>query len=320
MGVLDKLLAFGSEKRGKLITWVIIGASGVVFFVGVLMASIAPAASSPRNFSLVAPDIEYKTVISADNGVSFTGWHLNTSARETAISVRPQPSGSSAPVTFSTNSSLVSVTQKVPAGGTAILTVTPKDGMFQFSNPDPLKEVGNITITVSCGNVMRNLYVRIIMKPEDARVTARLQQNSTDFPNNWSNTDKIDMRYFSLLSSESRRPGRPDDHPGTNISYRITMEFHIWDTLVYSTAQNTAHYDHFKYQGLYAYNTLPLWGNKDPRPGITDPNVINPPLYPDETFEFLIWCQFGTDKDGNPMRYYTAANFKLVFALWTPSF
>jgi len=204
----------------------------------------------------------------------------------------------------------------VPAGGVAILEVlrVPKDGypngMYEFSDPDPLKDVNKITISVTCGHVTTVIYVRIILKPEDVRVTATLQKNSIDFPNSWGDTDSLDMKYFFIENGADYG----------KIQYRVALKFYIWDQLIFDTTQNASDYNYFDYNDLYGFGgTINLWHNT----ANANPNLIDSPrIYPGDTtnFDFQVWCNFGLDKDGNSVRYYTSENFRLVIITWSQTF
>ena len=331
MGVLNKLLDFGNSKRGKIITWSVVGAGVLVFVIGVLMAAISPAPTSPIRIQLSAPNM-----VHIPSGSS-QGYHLEATAKQTAITVHPTPRDATASVTFTvaTGANMVSITPKVPAGGTAVLTLTRihqhnhpdfPAGIYGFQRTDD--ETNRIRIDVRSGNRTEVIFVRIIFKPEAAHVTATLQRERSDFLGHWTNTDRLEMMYFTPHSGNDQF-GRP---LLGMMQYRIKLEFFIFGELIFDTARNPGLYHHFDHDDIdpKGASSIRLWRNTGL--DILNPDIIDPPsvhcMCPPrhehivpcfETFEFSIWVEFSINTDLHAptvIRYQMQPNFNFIVQPW----
>jgi hypothetical protein len=293
MGFLNKLLNFGSDRRGKIIAWAAVGFGFFIFLGGILLASLSTETTSPRIITLAAPNMQYKTPTAMDG--TMPGYYMTVTSKQTSISVLPNPTTANAPVTFTKNSNLIDVTPRVPSGGTAILTIKrmPNEnfegGMYEFT--DFIDPYNKITIEVNCGSRKAMIYVTIKLRPEDARVVASLESNTALLPNDWRATDRLEMKYFDPLSPQYYDPLDPT----IGSQYRMRLEFYLFGDLVYDTIANPEHYTHFGYIDLDPWGSssgIKLFDNESS----ASQNYVDPPIIADHvTFNFKIWCKFGKE-------------------------
>ena len=225
MGIFNKLLGLGKSKRGKVITFSFIGFGTVIFVVGTLIAAIGSSVVNPREMTLIAPNMEYRSDFFV-GGRNLTGYHLTVTEKKTSITVRT-PLGTTAPATFHTNSDLVDITPKVPSNGTAILELkTAGDtGLIKFHDPnDPLKDLDSIRIDVVCGSRKAVIYVRIVLAPAHINVVATLERQNVH--GEWDPAHYLDMADFNPF----REPETGYRNYRVNLTLRIFGE--IVDTLI----------------------------------------------------------------------------------------
>jgi len=232
MGVLDKFLNFGNSRRGKLISFAIVALTLILFFIGVGMTAIGSASRPIRSLQLEAQNMRYGVVTDAQGGGNFTGYHLEVSQINTPITAVTDPLSHNTPITFSTQSPLVKIngerTAKTNAGGTVVITIQKIGGKYEFSHPDPQTEVDKIRIDVRCGNILRPIFVRIVLKQHAVEVNSYLESNLPFIPGEWSTVPTLIMDHF-----------KNDENPLANPQqYRIRFEFKIFGEVIYDTVRD----------------------------------------------------------------------------------
>jgi hypothetical protein len=298
--VLNRLLSFGNNRRGKIIAWSVIGFTATIFFGGILMAGLGSVTANVSALNLFAPGMEFKTVSAVDG--DYPGYYLSASARQTPITAVPDPITTNAPVVFTTTSPLVEFAQnRVAAGGTAILQLKKigANNMYEFSDPDPLKDVTKIRVDVTCGNQTKVIYVRIVLNPEDAVVTATLESNVRNFPFFWLPAQNLDSRYYDARYQKYYKV----------IRYRVRMTFKIFGETIYDTGLRREDYTHFRGEEIDKYGRK--YGIELSMYEDGGYYVYTDVVPEDIKLNFKIECDFNDNK------YFTQTDLLLIIKGWT---
>jgi hypothetical protein len=252
-GFANKFLNFSNGRKGKIISWCVVGFSITIFLAGLLMA-IIPAITNTtiKSVALTAQNMKYKSQIvytySSEDKTPSTRTELAnayylTMTRDTwSISTATNTKGN---ITFSSNSPYIEFEKAtIPANGAAILKLKRSNGEYGFSNPDPEVRLDDIVIKVSSNKIyLATIYVRIVLNARDYDFDAILESNATG---EWRATDNIELKYFEPPYLN-------------NVRYRMSFKLRIWNNVVYDgdyTAVpglviNNNDYTPFTYRELY---------------------------------------------------------------------
>ena len=308
---MNKLVDFGNAKVGKAVSWALIILSTIVFFIGVLVASISPSEPVVYNVTLSAPGI-YRGIRMGDP-LARHGFHLDVNDFETLISVDTDSSSArnNTPVTFSIDQShpyshIIGFDNPVVMpGGVAVLRLQRNDDN-RFTIPrSPAGEppiLIPIQAATSCGR-NADLYVRVTLNPNDVVVTARLQQLSPWSPGTWIDTESIYMRHFDVDA------GLRDDPD--NILYRIIMTVSVFGEELFNTEITANHwqYENFDFQEFGRHPIgIDLFGG----PGNT---IYIPRGISIEEYRLPILFDVWVEIDGT--KFLTSSPFLLTIRGWT---
>jgi len=302
MGVVDKFLDFGKNRRGKVIIWSVVSVGILLFLIGVILASVSPSSISPKSIKLVAADMQ-----SSKSG-AITNYYLDVSSKQTSVTVLPDPINANTPAVFRSRSGYLSVTSKVPAGGTAIIELKQINGEYGFSDPNNPSDAYHIDVT--CGRQSVRIYVRIVLRPEAVNVTATLEKN-TDFDGVawalWNPAESVKMEYLH------RNSPMPPRYEGA--AYRVRLKLWLFNEEIYDTGlRNGRDYQHFDYIDLD--NTgIKLFerSNNNQNNHIITEDVDFPD---EETLYFKIFCEFQISQDST-IKVFTKSDFRLTIEGWT---
>jgi len=242
MGFFDTILGFGKNKTGKIVTFSLIGFGTLIFFVGILMTALGSAVVTPKEFKLIAPNMEYKKDFWV-GGKNLTGYHLTVTEKQTSITVQT-PSGTTAPATFlvSSGSNHVSITKEVPSNGTAILELKKVNGAYNFHDPnDPLSDLNKIVIDVTFekSHQVTQIFVRVVLSPEHVELVATLDKQNNH--GEWNNPTE----YFDMVDFNPRF--EPEDG---FLNYRINATLKIFGDPVYTLED---HPDNVKFEATEVF-------------------------------------------------------------------
>ncbi|MDR0462173.1 MAG: hypothetical protein LBG88_02445 [Christensenellaceae bacterium] len=323
MGAIDKFLGFGNSRKGKIISWGIACGMATIFFIGITLTAVGSTVQPIHAFELRAAGMEWKTLSNFKS--DYPGYHLNVSSINTPITALPTPTTTKNRTVFTTNSSLIEIRNpSVEPGGTAIITLKKINGMYEFSEPleyDGAPETGivinddidKIYVDARCGNVMRRVYIRIILRPEDVAVSATLESNIPGFPDAWLPADNVKMEH---MRSESG-PGRDEENPelGNPVQYRVRMTFSVFGEVIYDTKNDKD----WTYKLEDNPNTFLRFENSELSDGwsslvdLWNLDDLSDPVYyvfirpnsitASEDYKFKVWCNF------NGQEYFTETFF-----------
>ena len=255
MGFLDKVLTFGNAGKGKIVSWGIVVISTILFFSGILMASLGSTTERINSLNIrseTMENFEYEF-----NG--YMGYHLFAQELKTFITATPSPR-TNAPVVFSRGNDPRVRFQRssIMAGDVAVMELVPGPQGFVFHALNGSEEdLPPVVISVSCGNESKTIYVWIVLIREHVTVSATLQVNYRDpFSGNWltswNNTNVLDMKHF--LGSEATRDAR----------YRVRLQLIIFGNTsspVYDTNLRESDYQFFEPLDVDG-SDITLWDNE----------------------------------------------------------
>jgi len=205
MGLFDTIIGFGKNKRGKVITFALIGFGTIFFFVGILMAALGAAVVNPSEIKLIASNMKYENNFFA-GGNNLSGYHLTVTEKQTSITVKT-PSNTTASATFKVTAGpqYVSITEKVPSNGTAILELKKVNGAYSFHDPNvPFRDLDKIVIDVNCGIRTAKIFVRVLLTPEHVELVATLDKQ--DEYGGWGNH----VQYLDMGDYQSNPKYEPE--------------------------------------------------------------------------------------------------------------
>ena len=255
MGRIESLMNFGKQRKGKIITWSLIGGGLVFLLIGLFTVIFVPGATNPKSISL--PGMKY-----VDTGAQI-GYHLEITDPTTNILTKATPANANSPISFSTEQKhLIDITPKVTAGGTAVITLKREAGFYKLS-----KEL--ITIQVTSSTVNTVIYAKIVITQQKTDFVYSLQKETE--PNYWEDVAWVDA---DIVEDDAR--------------YRIDARFYVWGELRLSTS-NPAQVGSFDFTpidvatsditGLYGTMTTSLTGT----------------VYTEEPYNFQLWVKFFDD-------------------------
>jgi|GEM_PF-4576573 len=320
MSIASKILNFGNSRKGKIISWSLVGFSVMIFFIGLLM-NVVPKMNTGKfnSIDFIGESLVYRQTYT---GISRTGqpvpyldaYYLTISKKQTFIQTVANPVGAKTQITFQTNSPFIGFEKSsIRAGDTAIINLKIVDGKYGFSNPNPSIGVEDIKITVLAdGKNIATIYVRIVLNDEDFELISELEVSSWENFGVWVGGVKgVETKFFV-----------PNGTYYGKAKYRIRIKFKIWGELFFDSARDG--YDNFSYKELFTiygrnsqpdYNTTPnhdintllLFGHELGNE-ITIGNGVQADLVENISIYYNIACAFDE-------KLFTKNNFKVnIFA------
>jgi len=239
MGKMDRLLEFGNSRRGKLVGWGLSLVFALIFFVGIGMTASGAASPNIQNIEVIAQNVHQGTVVDADGGGNFFGWHLTVTDLKTPLRINTIPFVQTAQVRLSTGSHLITIRDEtIMSGGSTYIELNPVGGMFEFHSPEPDRDVDRIVIAVECGNMpTRFIFVRIVLTEHATQFTARLERNPGS-PDAWVPASVI--RHEEFVNTQTPL--------GNDIRYRARIQFKIFGQVVFDSIRRERIGEEYRYE------------------------------------------------------------------------
>lgn len=269
--ISEKLIGLSKSRRGKAISFLVAALASALFIVGITLTGVG--ASGP---TVTAIELRSSGLRTDEKD----GLILDVTNGRTAITAMPKPASVNSPVTFSVAAGggdyVKFEESRVPANGTAILVVTPREGQELSAT---------VRINIRCGNASETVNVNLAPTSEDFRVTATLERNDLFFQNFWLPANRgIEMKYFFSGGGLYKK-----------IQYRVHFTFTLFGQEIYNTRLRPEDYAFFDYaeQGPRAYRSNVKLIDREDTANLNKIAAKFIDLDEKKTFYFDVWANYG---------------------------